>query len=191
MFRHKPPTGWFTRKIFCLLLLSLTVSFIGWRADAERWRARLKTANLDAVTAKAKQFRHTTLSPRLLSAKAYGGLTVLHISTEQELRDALTATSGAQNGDTVIFDANITLSRDLPAVQNSITLNGNGHFLDGAGAYRGLFVYAGVVTISEPDDTARRCAGRHKRRRWRGGPRRSALREHGRERHALWRLIRR
>lgn len=52
---------------------------------------------------------------------------MLHVTTAQELRNALTKTTGAQNGDTVIFDADITLIRDLPAVQNSITINGNGH----------------------------------------------------------------
>ncbi|MEP7336775.1 MAG: putative Ig domain-containing protein [Acidobacteriota bacterium] len=147
MFRRKLPTVWFTRKLICLLLLSLTISVIGWRSQAERWLFNTKAASRAIVTAKANE-RQITASPTILLAGAkYSGLTVLHVSTEQALRDALTATNGAQNGDSVVFDANITLSRDLPAVQNSITINGNGHFLDGAGAHRGLFVYAGAVAI--------------------------------------------
>ncbi len=143
MFKHKLPTSWLTRNMFiCLLLLSLAISFVNWRAQAGRRLFGAKANSLAAVMAK------TLARPAiLLGREKYSGMTVLHVSSEQELRDALTATSGAQNGDSVVFDADITLSRDLPAVQNSITINGNGHFLDGAGAHRGLFVYAGTVAI--------------------------------------------
>ena len=143
MFRRKLPTLWLTHNMFiCLLLLSLAISFVNWRAQAGRRLFGTKANSRAAVM--AKTFARSAI---LLGGKKYGGQTVLHISTEQELRDALTATSGAQNGDTVVFDADITLSRDLPAVQNSITINGNGHFLDGAGMHRGLFGYAGTVVI--------------------------------------------
>ena len=143
MFKHKLPTSWLTRNMFiCLLLLSLAISFVNWRAQAGRRLFGAKANSLAAVMAK------TLARPAiLLGREKYSVMTVLHVSSEQELRDALTATSGAQNGDSVVFDADITLSRDLPAVQNSITINGNGHFLDGAGAHRGLFVYAGTVAI--------------------------------------------
>jgi hypothetical protein len=147
MLRRKLATLWFTRKLICLLLLSLAVSFIGWRAQAGRWLFNTKAASRAAVTAKANKLRVTASPTILLDGEKYSGMAVLHVSTEQELRDALTATTGAQDGDTVVFDANMTLNRDLPAVQNSITINGNGHFLDGAGAHRGLFVYAGTVAI--------------------------------------------
>jgi alpha-tubulin suppressor-like RCC1 family protein len=53
MLRRKLPTIWFTRKLICVLLLSLTVSFIGWRAQAGRWLSNTKAASRAAVTAKA------------------------------------------------------------------------------------------------------------------------------------------
>jgi hypothetical protein len=147
MLRRKLPTSLFTCKMICLFFLSLTVSFIGWRVQAGHWLFNTKVDSRAVVTADSNALRNTAAPTIVLSGKKSNGLSALHISTEQELRDALTATSGAQNGDTIVFDADITLSRDLPAVQNSITINGNSHFLDGAGAHRGLFVYAGIVAL--------------------------------------------
>ena len=43
----------------------------------------------------------------------------------------------------------ITLSSDLWAITNNVTINGNGNVIDGAGSYRGLFVYAGTVAIND------------------------------------------
>ena len=65
-----------------------------------------------------------------------------NVGTDGALRAALNPISGAQNGDTVTFTGNITLSADLPAVQNSITIEGNGLILDGNLQFRGFFVGA-------------------------------------------------
>jgi hypothetical protein len=59
------------------------------------------------------------------------------VSNDAELRAALL---DQQDGDTITFGADITLAGDLPAVQKSITIDGAGHALDGAGTYRGFFV---------------------------------------------------
>ena len=49
------------------------------------------------------------------------------------------------------FTANITLTSNLPAINlgsnTSLIINGNGTNLDGAGQYRGLFVFSGDVSI--------------------------------------------
>lgn len=75
------------------------------------------------------------------------------VSNEAELRTALV---NAADGDTINFTGNITIPApgspgggDLPAVVKSVTINGNGHTLDGSGANRGLFVYAGTVAIND------------------------------------------
>ena len=65
-----------------------------------------------------------------------------NVASDSDLRAALNPTTGAKSGDTVTFTGNITLSGDLPAVQNSITIEGNGYALDGAGQFRGFFVGA-------------------------------------------------
>ena len=49
-------------------------------------------------------------------------------------------TTGAQDGDTITFTSNITLSDDLPAVQRNITIDGANKILSGNNPYRGLFV---------------------------------------------------
>jgi hypothetical protein len=49
--------------------------------------------------------------------------------------------------------ATLTESADLSAINlkgsDTLTINGQGAALDGAGAYRGLFVYSGTTTIEE------------------------------------------
>jgi len=58
-----------------------------------------------------------------------------------------TALSGAVSGDTINFTGNITLSGALPAVAATLTINGNGFTLDGAGTYQGLQISAGTVLL--------------------------------------------
>ncbi|MGE5243047.1 MAG: autotransporter-associated beta strand repeat-containing protein [Betaproteobacteria bacterium] len=66
--------------------------------------------------------------------------TTFHVSTEAALQSAILR---ASNGDSIVFDANITLTAgDLPTVQHNITINGNGHTLSGNNQFRGLFVGA-------------------------------------------------
>lgn len=59
------------------------------------------------------------------------------------------AVASLADGDTIVFDADITLAADLPAIQWNVTIDGNGHALSGGGLHRGLFVGApsdGVFT---------------------------------------------
>lgn len=76
------------------------------------------------------------------------------VSTEAELRTALATAAGGGNH-VINFANNITISPpgggggDLPAVIGNVTINGNGHTLDGSGANRGLFVYSGTVAIND------------------------------------------
>jgi fibronectin-binding autotransporter adhesin len=59
--------------------------------------------------------------------------------------DLAAAISGAQIGDTIQLAADITLTSNLPAVQSSVTIDGAGHTLSGAGQYAGLVVGAPVA----------------------------------------------
>jgi CSLREA domain-containing protein len=68
------------------------------------------------------------------------------------LRDAITSVDGDTSADTIDFNASlgtITLQSDLPAITNSVTINGNGNTIDGGGLYRGLFAYSGTIAISD------------------------------------------
>jgi autotransporter-associated beta strand protein len=69
------------------------------------------------------------------------------------LRAAITSADGDPSPGRVIdFNSGlgtITLASELPAITNSVTINGSGTTLSGAGTYRGLFVYDGTVAISD------------------------------------------
>jgi hypothetical protein len=43
----------------------------------------------------------------------------------------------------------ISLSSDLPALTQGVTVNGNGNVVDGASTYRGLFAYSGTIAIND------------------------------------------
>jgi hypothetical protein len=43
----------------------------------------------------------------------------------------------------------ITLASDLPAIVNSVTINGNPNVIDGASTFRGLFAYSGTIAIND------------------------------------------
>ena len=66
------------------------------------------------------------------------------VNNEAELRTAITS---AVDGDTITFNADVTLTDDLPAIETNVTIVGNNRILDGAGTYRGFFVakFTGVV----------------------------------------------
>jgi len=59
------------------------------------------------------------------------------VNNEAELR---TAIGSAVDGDTITFNADITLTQDLPAIQTNVTIVGNNKAVDGASTYRGFFV---------------------------------------------------
>ncbi|HVU22856.1 MAG TPA: YDG domain-containing protein [Opitutus sp.] len=80
-----------------------------------------------------------TLQPGLtvLGTLSSAGGVLFEVNDDSSLRLAL---SVAATGDTIVFTDDITLAADLPAVQAGITIDGDGHTLDGASAYRGFFV---------------------------------------------------
>lgn len=75
------------------------------------------------------------------------------VTTEDQLNQDLAAIAGGTSSYTISFGAGFTLNTDLLAVNlgpgGSLTLLGNGQTIDGAGAYRGLFDYAGALTIDD------------------------------------------
>ncbi|MCX7381153.1 MAG: hypothetical protein NT133_06995, partial [Alphaproteobacteria bacterium] len=94
-----------------------------------------------------------TLVNQFLTSNHVVGL----ITSEADLRSAITAVS---NGGTAAatntafywqFTQNITLAADLPAIAlasgSSLQILGQGNTLDGGGSARGLYVYAGSVTL--------------------------------------------
>jgi hypothetical protein len=78
--------------------------------------------------------------------------TAFTVGTEADLDAALTTIDGATAGTyTITFTANFTETAN-PALLDlhtgvSLNIDGEGDTLDGGGAYRGLFVYSGNVTV--------------------------------------------
>jgi autotransporter-associated beta strand protein len=62
-----------------------------------------------------------------------------NVNSDASLRAAITS---AGNGDRIIFNNNITLAGDLPAVQTNVTFIGNNNTLSGNNQFRGLFIGA-------------------------------------------------
>lgn len=97
---------------------------------------------------------HVKGSPLILSAILGIACTIgpLGAQTVHNVGDAASlaaAMSSLGNGDTINFTGNITLAAPLPFLQaTGVTVNGNGHTLDGAGAYSAFFVYAGSSAIN-------------------------------------------
>jgi hypothetical protein len=77
-------------------------------------------------------------------AGAPGGIT-----TEAQLRQAIFSARGAIASVTITLGADITLSQSLPmlACPFPLTINGQGHTLDGASAWRAFFIQSGTVAI--------------------------------------------
>src|SRR5689334_5747296 len=80
-------------------------------------------------------------APRLLLPPALAANN-FDVANTGDLVAALNPTTGAQDGDTITFTQSITLTQDLPAVQNDVTIRGQGHQLDGNHQFRGFFVGA-------------------------------------------------
>jgi hypothetical protein len=74
----------------------------------------------------------------------------INVANETELRSAIDIARTTADT-TIVLTADITLTADLPALQGLGTIitssTGNTFVIDGASSYRGLFVYAGDVTI--------------------------------------------
>jgi hypothetical protein len=78
----------------------------------------------------------------------------LAVGTEAQLDAAIATLDGVLSGSyTIIFTGNIAETADPTAInlQNgvSLTIDGDGHTLDGGSAHRGLFAYDGTVTIED------------------------------------------
>jgi hypothetical protein len=77
------------------------------------------------------------------------------VTTEAELNAAIVQAAGETAGGTYEIDLgnNITLTSALEAINVAagvtVEIFGNGHTLDGGDSQRGLFVYAGSVTVSD------------------------------------------
>jgi autotransporter-associated beta strand protein len=82
----------------------------------------------------------------LLSQPAFA----IDVGTEADLRAAIETARTTPNTE-IVLTANIALSQDLPALQGTGTIirssAGNTYSINGAGQYRGLFVYSGSVTV--------------------------------------------
>ena len=133
----------------------------GRQARAARDAARRgEAAHSEAAAAVQKRRRALTaalLVGTCLSTPAWA--TDFNVSTEQQLRAALNPTTGAQNGDRIVFQANITLTADLPVVQNSITIAGGNNALSGANTFRGLLIFSGTVSVADLSITNTRANG--------------------------------
>jgi hypothetical protein len=79
-----------------------------------------------------------------VQAAAPGG-----IITEAQLRQAIFNARGAIAAVQITLGADITLTQSLPmlACPFPLTINGQGHTLDGASAWRAFFIQSGTVTI--------------------------------------------
>ena len=88
--------------------------------------------------------------------------TYLNVKTESQLSadiKAIDLASQKDGGDGTVYSitfekgATLTGSADISAINltgaDTLTINGLGARLDGAGAYQGLFAYSGATTIEE------------------------------------------
>lgn len=75
------------------------------------------------------------------------------VTTEDQLNQDLMAIAGGTANYTIAIASDFTLTTDLFAVNlgtgGALTLQGNGHTIDGAHTYRGLFDYAGVLIVHD------------------------------------------
>ncbi len=81
------------------------------------------------------------------------------VGSEADLNAALAqidvsgASSAPGTAYTIAFSSSVTLSSDLYAINlaqgDTLAIQGGGHTLDGGGTHRGLFAYAGSITVSD------------------------------------------
>ncbi len=81
-------------------------------------------------------------------------ITAYTVSSETDLRNALhdiDLSTASNTAFSITFAGNITLTQDLWAIDltngNSLTIDGANHSLNGQDSFRGLFAYAGAITI--------------------------------------------
>lgn len=72
----------------------------------------------------------------------------INVANESQLRNAL---NNANNGDTIVLTANVTLTSDLPRIDRNVnfTIDGGNFAVSGADRYRGLVIVRGTVVIND------------------------------------------
>ena len=82
-----------------------------------------------------------------------------NVGSEADLTAAIQAIDAGASGNSykIVFTSDIMLSKDLPIFDGSatISIDGAGHALDGAGQYRGLFVDDSANTVQISNLTIR------------------------------------
>ena len=105
-------------------------------ATASRGK-RNTSAGVARATGSLTQWTLALLACTCLSSPAWAA--DILVNSDATLRSAITS---ANPGDRIVFQNNITLSADLPAVQTNVTIVGNGNSLSGNNQFRGLFIGA-------------------------------------------------
>ncbi len=95
----------------------------------------------------------------LTAAILCGGMPATYACTAGSATELAACIAGA---DAVIdLTASVTLGAHLPVVERSVTINGNGFTLDGAGQFRGFFVGKGTTTVNKLTMRNLRAQGGH------------------------------
>ncbi|MBV9431807.1 MAG: autotransporter domain-containing protein [Hyphomicrobiales bacterium] len=135
------------------------MSCLGWGTKRREWDGYArKSARLFADTPSTALFSSVRGRCRTLWLSATGMALVaaspafatdFTVNSDASLRAALT---NAVAGDSISFTANISTASDLPAITQSITVNGNNFTLSGANSTANgnsaLFVFSGTVAIN-------------------------------------------
>ncbi|PNG47328.1 MULTISPECIES: autotransporter outer membrane beta-barrel domain-containing protein [unclassified Variovorax] len=126
---------------------SLWNSALGsWVAAPENAHARGKRSGIARASA-------------LTAAILCGGMPAAYACTASNTTELAACIEGV---DTVIdLTASIALSTHLPVVERSVTINGHGFTLDGAGQFRGFFIGSGATTVNELTMQNLRAQGGH------------------------------
>jgi len=135
------------------------MSCLGWGTKRREWDGYArKSARLFADTPSTALFSSVRGRCRTLWLSATGIALIaaspalamdFTVNSDASLRAALT---NAVAGDSISFTANISTASDLPAITQSITVNGNNFTLSGANSTANgnsaLFVFSGTVAIN-------------------------------------------
>lgn len=93
----------------------------------------------------------------MVGLSAAPAMAASHVVTDTtSLVNAITAANLSPEADVITFDADITLTADLPVISTDLEIDGDGHTLDGAGAYEAIRVGAGGYAITIRDITVRK-----------------------------------
>ncbi len=105
-----------------------------WVAAPENARARGKRSGIARASV-------------LTAAILFAGIPVAYACTAGSTTELAACIAGTDTS--IDLTASITLSTHLPVVERSVTINGHGFTLDGAGQFRGFFIGSGTTTVNE------------------------------------------